>query len=323
MYILLYLSIYNYDGCIVHHVGRMGEGHYIATVLRSATTTTTLTNEEEKQGGATGGTAEYKSNNNGATKRDNNSNKNNNNNKNTSPSKNKNNKDLPLLPTLPIQQGGGGEGEEWICYNDNSVTTIELDEIICSSSAYVLFYIRKDMKSQTIETLFPPSTTSPQASPSRAGVAAGTALGGGVVRAPSSSSTSSPNRKPTPGPGEARGSILSLVGAKNPLTPLRSLGSKQTSNNSLNDSEHTTNDSNNIKLPKPRNRLPSTREGDGGRPISMSTSPPSSASAGGGSGGGQKKGSATGHNSTQHTHTSGGEEGGDEKGGQSSGCQLS
>ena len=307
------LSIYNYDGCIVHHVGRMGEGHYIATVLRSATST--LTNEEEKQGGATGGTAEYKSNNNGTNKRDNNSNKNN---KNTSPSKN-NNKSTPLLPTLPIQQGGAGEGEEWICYNDNSVTSIDIDEIICSSSAYVLFYIRKDVRSQTIETLFPP-TIQAQASPSRAG---GGAAGG--VSAPSSSSTS-PTRKPTAGPGEARGSILSLVGAKNPLTPLRSLGSKQTSNNSLNDSEHTTNDSNNIKLPKPRNRLPSTREGEGGRPISMSTSPSSaSVSASGGSGvAKEKKGSATGHNSTQHTHNSGvEEEEGEEKGGQSSGCRLS
>ena len=310
------LSIYNYDGCIVHHVGRMGEGHYIATVLRSATTTTTLTKEEEKQGGATGGTAEYKSNNNGTNKRDNNSNKNN---KNTSPSKN-NNKSTPLLPTLPIQQGGAGEGEEWICYNDNSVTSIDIDEIICSSSAYVLFYIRKDMRSQTIEALFPPTT---QASPSRAGVGA---AAGGVSA--SSSSSASPTRKPTAGPGEARGSILSLVGAKNPLTPLRSLGSKQTSNNSLNDSEHTTNDgnnSNNIKLPKPRNRLPSTREGEGVRPVSMSTSPPSaSASAGGGSGvAKEKKVSATGHNSTQHTHNSGVEEEGEEKGGQSSGCRLS
>ena len=313
MYILLYLSIlHNYDGCIVHHVGRMGEGHYIATVLRSATTT--LTNEEEKQGGATGGTAEHKSSNNiGTNKRDNNSNKNN---KNTSPSKN-NNKSTPLLPTLPIQQGGAGEGEEWICYNDNSVSSIDIDEIICSSSAYVLFYIRKDVRSQTIEALFPP-TIQAQASPSRAG--------GGVSA--SSSSSASPTRKPTAGPGEARGSILSLVGAKNPLTPLRSLGSKQTSNNSLNDSDHTNNDGNNIKLPKPRNRLPSTREGEGGRPVSMSTSPSSvsgSASAGGGTGvAKEKKVSATGHNSTPHTHNSGvEEEEGEEKGGRSSGCRLS
>jgi hypothetical protein len=45
-------------------------------------------------------------------------------------------------------------GYEWVCFNDHAVTVMENAEITCAPTAYVLFYIRKDVKGKTIEDLY-------------------------------------------------------------------------------------------------------------------------------------------------------------------------
>lgn len=72
---------------IVHHVGRMGEGHYVSTVL------------------------------------------------------------------LPLNDDATNGASEWVCFNDNAVSVMDVSEITAAPTAYVLLYVRKDVKGKAIEDL--------------------------------------------------------------------------------------------------------------------------------------------------------------------------
>lgn len=50
-----------------------------------------------------------------------------------------------ISPTSPSSPKSPSSGQWW-CYNDSTVTPITSDRDIVSSSAYVLFYIRKDIQ---------------------------------------------------------------------------------------------------------------------------------------------------------------------------------
>lgn len=50
--------------------------------------------------------------------------------------------------------------EEWICFNDGYTTTVKRDEIVACPSAYVLFYIRKDIQGKSVDVLFDRKITS-------------------------------------------------------------------------------------------------------------------------------------------------------------------
>jgi hypothetical protein len=59
----------------------------------------------------------------------------------------------PSPSPLPTAGGGGPSPVKWWCYNDSTVTPITSDKDIVVSSAYVLFYIRKDLQSSRFQDI--------------------------------------------------------------------------------------------------------------------------------------------------------------------------
>jgi hypothetical protein len=53
------------------------------------------------------------------------------------------------------------EKYEWVCYNDNAVSIMDPSEISGAPTAYVLFYVRKDIRDKSIEELFDINVVNP------------------------------------------------------------------------------------------------------------------------------------------------------------------
>jgi len=98
---------------VVHHAGALGGGHY-ATTCRALNMNI---GSEQGSGGGSGGSSAH----------------------NTSVTNNVNTNTYTTNTTNTVNE------DQWYCYNDNIVTTIHTSEI-CAPSAYLLFYMRKDMR---------------------------------------------------------------------------------------------------------------------------------------------------------------------------------
>ena len=82
--------------------------------------------------------------------------------------------------------------KEWVCFNDNSLSVMDANEIKGAPTAYLLFYVRKDVQGRSIDDLFGPAGPvyfnqgkNTKTAPS----GAGSSVGG--------STPSTPNRKAT------------------------------------------------------------------------------------------------------------------------------
>ena len=54
---------------------------------------------------------------------------------------------------------GGGSGQEWFCYNDSVVSPTTPKEVAAGSSAYLLFYLRRDIRTASVTALHCPATS--------------------------------------------------------------------------------------------------------------------------------------------------------------------
>jgi len=115
---------------IVHHVGRMGEGHYVSTVL---------------------------------------------------------------LPSSDEAGNTSTNTNEWVCFNDNAVSVMDVSEITAAPTAYVLLYVRKDVKGKAIEDLI--SITKPSSQENGAGATNRSSVTNSRVPAATTATSSS---APTP-----------------------------------------------------------------------------------------------------------------------------
>jgi hypothetical protein len=62
----------------------------------------------------------------------------------------------PSLKSVPVSPAASDvDDEEWTCFNDGFISTVKREEIAASPSAYVLFYMRKDIQGKSIDAIFP------------------------------------------------------------------------------------------------------------------------------------------------------------------------
>jgi hypothetical protein len=109
---------------VVHHQGAMGEGHYVTTVRK-------FSKAQQKLNRTFGSSSSLAS--------------------------------KASMESAGDSSSGSNE-EEWTCYNDGFVSTVKREEIAASPSAYVLFYIRKDVQGKSIDSIFTYETESDDSS---------------------------------------------------------------------------------------------------------------------------------------------------------------
>lgn len=153
---------------VVHHAGALGGGHYAATARSLATRRTA---EPTPSNNTTGG--------------------------------------------VPVDQTGSGktssgailEGDAWYCFNDNIVTRVADPRTVCDSSAYVLFYMRQDMRQGDVLALL------------RAQLSIPDTVQAMETAAPSNTAQASPPEPPAEGPEGASGAGTSAATTAIPQIP--------------------------------------------------------------------------------------------------------
>ena len=143
-------SLYDLYG-VVHHVGAMGGGHYVTTVrdrntpattaatIASTAIATSFTNtaassstSSSLSSSSSGRAAETdKVSDDAATT--------------TTTSHRLSGTTTATVPPPPVASAAAAPGGQWWCFNDDVVTLVGDPSEVCSASAYVLFYMRRDM----------------------------------------------------------------------------------------------------------------------------------------------------------------------------------
>lgn len=132
-------SLYDLYG-VVHHVGAMGGGHYVTTARdrKGCTVAAPAAAASRNASSSDLGNLAGKSSDNGNDIGNVNSNHD---------GSNSNSSSITAAP-----------GGKWWCFNDDAVTPVANPHEVCSASAYVLFYMRRDMWGKDVNQIFEQST---------------------------------------------------------------------------------------------------------------------------------------------------------------------